>query len=69
MQVQFGWPRTELHKRSKHTDVRFYFVRDLIRERKLHIEQVSSECQVADIFTKPLKRVTYEHLRYLLGMM
>ncbi|KAJ9551903.1 hypothetical protein OSB04_015948, partial [Centaurea solstitialis] len=57
-----------LHKRSKHIDVRFHFLRDLVNEGTIELVYCSSEEQVADILTKPLKLDAFEYLREKLGM-
>ncbi|KRZ02468.1 Copia protein [Trichinella zimbabwensis] len=44
----------EFHKRSKHIDVRFYFVREKYNEGKIDIQHIDSENQKADILTKAL---------------
>ena len=40
--------------RSKHIDVRFYFIRDLFRTLKISVEYVASAEQHADILTTAL---------------
>lgn len=57
-----------LHGRSKHIDVRFHFLRDLTKEGTIELVHCSSQTQVADIMTKPLKLEAFEKLRGLLGM-
>lgn len=56
------------HGRCKHIGVRFHFLRDLVNEGTLRLEHCGSQEQVADIFTKPLKRETFESLRHKLGV-
>lgn len=56
------------HRRSKHIEVRFHFVRECYQKKLLNIEHVPSNDQVADILTKPIPRVQYERLRKLLGV-
>lgn len=56
------------HKRTKHIDVRFHYVRERVQEQQLKIEYVPSEEQAADILTKPIPRVQFEKLRRMLGM-
>lgn len=57
-----------LHGRSKHIDVRFHFLRDLTKEGIVKLVRCSSQAQVADIMTKPLKLESFEKLREKLGM-
>ncbi|XP_020421230.1 uncharacterized protein LOC18775571 [Prunus persica] len=57
-----------LHGRSKHIDVRYHFLRDLVAEETIDLVYCRSEDQVADILTKPLKLEAFEKLRGLLGI-
>ena len=57
-----------LHGRSKHIDVRFHFLRDLTKEGTVKLVHCSSQAQIADIMTKPLKLESFEKLREKLGM-
>lgn len=57
-----------LHGRSKHIDVKFYFLRDLNNVGAIDMVYYMSEDQVADIFTKALKLDSLKKLRRLLGV-
>lgn len=57
-----------LHGRSKHIDVKFYFLRDLSNNGTIDLIYCRSEDQVADIFTKALKTESFMKLRRLLGV-
>ncbi|KAB2610040.1 hypothetical protein D8674_018072 [Pyrus ussuriensis x Pyrus communis] len=57
-----------MHRRSKHIDVRFHFLRELTRDEIVELVQCSSQEQVADIMTKPLKLDVFQKLRGLLGI-
>ncbi|WKA02079.1 hypothetical protein VitviT2T_020312 [Vitis vinifera] len=57
-----------LHGRSKHIDVKYYFLRDLSNDGVIDLVYCRSENQVADIFTKPLKLAVFLELRKLLGV-
>ena len=46
--------------RSKHIDVRFHFIRDLFRKRKISVEYVVSTEQHADILTKALSTADFQ---------
>jgi hypothetical protein len=52
-----------LHKRSKHIEVRHFFVREKVADGELTTEHVSSEQQLADLLTKPPPRATFTKLR------
>jgi len=57
-----------LHGRSKHIDIKFHFLRDLIRNEIIKLSYCSSKIQVADIMTKPLKLEQFVKLHSLLGV-
>ncbi|CAH9111417.1 unnamed protein product [Cuscuta epithymum] len=51
------------HKRAKHIDIDFHFVRELISAGRLSTQFVPSHLQLADIFTKSLPRTAFEFLQ------
>ncbi|GKA19544.1 hypothetical protein Tco_0699459 [Tanacetum coccineum] len=57
------------HSRTKHIEIRHHFLRDNVQKSNISIEKVASEDNIADIFTKPLKREVFNYLRLGLGMM
>ncbi|GJW61823.1 hypothetical protein Tco_0111158 [Tanacetum coccineum] len=57
------------HSRTKHVEIRHHFLRDNVQKGNISIEKVASEDNIADIFTKPLKREVFNYLRLGLGMM
>ena len=56
------------HDRSKHIDIRFHFLRDLIRDKIVELSYCNSQEQIADIMTKPLKLEQFLKLWSMLGM-
>jgi hypothetical protein len=42
------------HSRTKHIDIRHHFLRDRMSKGDIKIDGVSTDDQLADIFTKPL---------------
>ncbi|KAJ9566479.1 hypothetical protein OSB04_002445 [Centaurea solstitialis] len=56
------------HKRAKHIDLDYHFVRELVSSGKLYTRYVPSKLQLADIFTKSLPRPLFEHFRRNLGV-
>ena len=56
------------HSRTKHIDIRHHFLRDNIEKDLINLEFVSSDKQLADIFTKPLNENTFINLRRELGI-
>nr|GEX05881.1 copia protein [Tanacetum cinerariifolium] len=49
-----------LHSRTKHIEIRYHFLRDNVQKGNISIEKVSSEDNIADILTKPLKREPFD---------
>ncbi|KAL0436856.1 UNVERIFIED_CONTAM: protein NRT1/ PTR FAMILY 2.7 [Sesamum radiatum] len=56
------------HDRSKHIDARFHFIRDCIANKEIEVEYVKTLDQVADIFTKALKKDRFQQLRQMIGV-
>ena len=59
----------EFHRRTKHIEIRHFWVRERCEEGSMDVDYVSSEGQVADIMTKPLGPTVFVKLRAELGMM
>ncbi|XP_048437163.1 secreted RxLR effector protein 161-like [Pyrus x bretschneideri] len=57
-----------MHGRSKHIDVRFHFLRDLVKDEVVELLQCSTHEQITDIMTKPLKLEVFQKLRNLMGV-
>ncbi|GKB77419.1 hypothetical protein Tco_0944314 [Tanacetum coccineum] len=57
------------HSRTKYIEIRHHFLRDNVQKGNISIEKVASKDNIADIFTKPLKREVFNYLRLGLGMM
>lgn len=56
------------HSRTKHIDIRHHFIRDLVEEKIICLEHISTENQLADILTKPLDPTRFDSLRKSLGI-
>ena len=50
------------HNRSKHIETKFHFIRTCLEEKKMELDFVSLENQLADLFTKALGRLKFEEL-------
>ena len=57
-----------MHGRSKHIDVHFHFLRDLVKDGSIELVHCGTENQVADVMTKPLKLNAFLRLRKMLGV-
>lgn len=51
------------HARSKHIKISHHFVRERVLSGEISLEYVSTNDPPADILTKPLGRVKFEHHR------
>ncbi|PKU76544.1 Retrovirus-related Pol polyprotein from transposon TNT 1-94 [Dendrobium catenatum] len=51
------------HARTKHIEIDYQFIREHITDGNIHIQHISSQEQVADIFTKPFSCTRYNYLR------
>ena len=57
-----------LHDRSKHIDIKFYFLKDYIDGGQIVIEFVETGRQLADVLTKSLGRLRFTELKKMIGM-
>nr|GEW71573.1 retrovirus-related Pol polyprotein from transposon TNT 1-94 [Tanacetum cinerariifolium] len=56
------------HSRSKHIDIRHHFIREQVERGVVELYFVSTDYQLADIFTKALPRQRFEFILPRLGM-
>ncbi|GJZ36904.1 retrovirus-related pol polyprotein from transposon TNT 1-94 [Tanacetum coccineum] len=56
------------HSRSKHIDIRHHFIREQVKKGVVELYFVTTDYQLADIFTKALPRERFEFLLPCLGM-
>ncbi|GJU72267.1 retrovirus-related pol polyprotein from transposon TNT 1-94 [Tanacetum coccineum] len=56
------------HSKSKHIDIRYYFIKENVENGVIELYFVNTEYQLADIFTKALCRERIEFLSNKLGM-
>ena len=59
-------PITE--RRSKHIDIRYHYVRELVEDKKVEVFYVSTDDNPADLFTKNLGRIKFLKFRGMLGL-
>ena len=50
------------HERTKHIEVYNHFIRDTLESRVISLPHISSDLQVADVFTKALTRQQHQFL-------
>ncbi len=59
---------TKHHSRTKHIDVRFHFLRELVGNKQISVHFCPSTLMLADLFTKPLASPQFLRLRSRLGV-
>ena len=57
------------HERSKHIEIKYYFIRDEVQEGEVKLEYIPTDEQTADILTKPLSRIKFAYFRDKLGIL
>ena len=56
------------HSKTKHIEIRYHFIKNLIERKIVCLEYIPNERQNADIFTKPLNRSKFETLCEVIGV-
>jgi hypothetical protein len=56
------------HDRLKHIEIKYYYIRDMVQWGAMRLQFVTTEDQVADVFTKPLSRTKFEYFKDKLGV-
>ena len=54
------------HFKTKHIEIRYHFIRDLVERNIVTLEYIPIERQNVDIFTKSLDRSKFETLRQVI---
>ena len=55
------------HDRSKHMEMRYHYLRDMVQRRAISLRYVPTDEQTADVLTKPLSKTKFEYFRDKLG--
>ena len=56
------------HSRTKHIEIRHHFLRDHVQKGHIELEFISTDFQLADIFTKPLNEERFCFIRNEIGL-
>ena len=56
------------HDKSKHIEIQYFYIRDMIQKGAIKLQYVSIDEQVTDVLTKALSRVKFEYFRDKLGV-
>ena len=49
--------------RTKHIAIKYHHFREHVKNKSIRIQKIDTKEQLADIFTKPLEKTQFEHLR------
>lgn len=58
----------EFHKRTKHIDVRYHFIREKFEDGMFDLKYVQTDEQLADVMTKALPKAKHQYFRDLLNI-
>jgi hypothetical protein len=58
----------QLQERLKHINIRYHFIRDLAKQKKLQMTYIPTTDMIADGLTKPLQRVAFKKFKKQLGL-
>jgi hypothetical protein len=56
------------HERSKHIEIKYYFIRDKVQEGEVKLEYIPTDEKTTDILTKPLSRIKFAYFREKMGI-
>ena len=56
------------HKRSKHIDIRYHFVRNEVARKNIKLQYCDSKSMIADVLAKPLPRDCFQRLSESMGL-
>ncbi|KAJ3504791.1 hypothetical protein NLJ89_g7753 [Agrocybe chaxingu] len=59
----------EFHNRTKHIDIAYHFLRDLVQSGTLNMVYVNTKDNLADIFTKGLSKTPHQDLTERIGVL
>ena len=49
------------HDKSKHIEIRYFYIRDMVQKGDIKLQYASTDEQVDDVLTKPLSQVKFEY--------
>ena len=58
----------EHHGRMKHLDLRFYWLRDAVKNGLIDVKYISTKSMPADILTKALSKASVQEMREMMGL-
>jgi hypothetical protein len=58
----------KFHARTKHIDLRYHFIREVVEHGKIKVKYIPTDDNVSNIFTKALPRPKFQQMVKLLGL-
>jgi len=58
----------KFHSQAKHINLRYHFIREAVEDKKINVNYILTEENVADIFTKALPKAKFKIFVKKLGM-
>jgi hypothetical protein len=49
------------HNRSKHIEIKYHYIRDMMKRKAVHVQYFPTHELIVDIFTKPLANTKFEY--------
>ena len=56
------------HDKSKHIEIKYNYIRDMVQMGAVKLQYVATEEHIADVLMKPFTRVKFDYLREKLGV-
>ena len=56
-----------MHTKTEHIAIKYHYLRKLVQDKEVKMENINTKEQIVDIFTKTLPKDAHEYLRGKLG--
>ena len=56
------------HDRTKHVEMKYHYVREMVRRREVELQYIPMEEQIVDVLTKSLCQGKFEYFRDRVGV-
>jgi hypothetical protein len=56
------------HERSKHIEIKYYFIRDKVQGGEVKIEYIPTDEHTTNVLTKPLSKIKFAYFREKMGI-
>ena len=57
-----------MHSKTKHIPIKYHYLWEHVSQKAIKLEYIDTKEQITDIFTKPLPKEAFEHLRQKMGV-